>query len=246
MGWGKEMRVLASSARYVGVRHQCPICGWRLREFATSDTGVVNSVCPYCWSSERHRLLWLYLTREFKPAGRVLHFAPERGIARQLARREGVEYVTVDLAPGRAMMTADLVELPFTDQQFDLVLCSHVLEHVPDDRRAMREIRRVLRPGGHAILQHPIDEGREQTFEDWSKTTPEERDAAFYQFDHVRIYGRDFAERLAESGLSAELVRYADRVPESERERFRLVQAPSATPARDIEADVIYACSISA
>lgn len=195
---------------------------------------------------ERHRVLWLYLERRIglDNVGRVLHIAPEPGIARRLKRHPGVSYVSVDVVPGRAMLAADVTSLPFDETSFDLVICSHVLEHIPDDMAAMRELRRVLVPGGVLLAQGPVDPGRAVTFEDPSVTKPEERERMFFQDDHVRIYGRDFADRLRAAGFAqVSATKYQRELPDAEVERFRLRQRPSDMPERDIESDVIYSAT---
>jgi SAM-dependent methyltransferase len=139
------------------------------------------------------------------------------------------------------MVTADLTDLPFDDGSFDFVLCNHVLEHVPDDVAAMRELQRVLARDGLAVMQHPIDARRSETFEDWSVADPAERDRVFFQRDHVRIYGRDFTDRLHIAGFSAiDRTKLQDELPPSEIARYCLTQHPSERPERDIEADVVY------
>jgi Methyltransferase domain len=242
-----DARNVVASWRYAGLRYTDPICGHHFRRLATGSSGEPNSVCPRCWSAERHRLLWLFLNREtslLRDRLRVLHFAPERGISRRLWQQRNLSYVTADIAPGRAAVTADLTNLPFANGRFDVVLCSHVLEHIGDDRAAIAELHRVLRPGGWAALQHPIDPDRAVTYEDPSVTTPEDRDREFFQSDHVRVYGRDIYERLREPGFDVEVVRYIDRISRSERDRYRLDQVPSPRPERDLEADTIYLCRV--
>lgn len=171
-----------------------------------------NDICPVCRSNGRTRLVHQYLLREVlgHPGStpfRVLHFAPELGIALfLLSRRAGTEYLTADLNPeafyyGGNMTRASLTDIPFPDSAFDLVICNHVLEHVPDDGLAMREVYRVLKPGGQAILQVPISAKRQITDEDPSITSPRERERRFGQPDHVRIYGADYPDRLAAAGF---------------------------------------------
>jgi SAM-dependent methyltransferase len=189
-------------------------------------------------------VLYLFLRRRteiFERPLRVLHVAPEPGIERRLREVSGIQYVSTDIDPGAAMVPADLTELPFEDERFDVVLCNHVLEHVPADVAAMRELRRVLARGGYAVMQHPIDAGRARTLEDWSVVEPVERERVFFQSDHVRIYGRDFADRLEQAGFtSVTATKFQAELSQTEVERYRLTQLPSNMPERDIEADVIY------
>ncbi len=229
--------------RYRGSGHTDPICGRSFRSFAPGPRRRPQAYCPACGSAERHRVLWLYLEREVGLTGprRVLHVAPEPGIAERLERRADLTYVTTDVEPGRATVAADLTQLPFADASFDLAICNHVLEHIPDDRAAMAELRRVLAPGGLLVCQHPIDAARATTFEDPSVTDPRDRERVFFQDDHVRIYGRDFADRLRQAGFGeVTATKYQQELSEREIEVFRLRQLPSALPARDIETDVIY------
>jgi SAM-dependent methyltransferase len=184
--------------------------------------GVVrrpDARCPDCGSLERHRLAWLYLKEEMSfldGSPRVmLHLAPEPALERPLRAVRGLTRITADLLRGRIMVRLDVTRLPFGRSSFDAIYCSHVLEHVPDDAAAMRELRRVLRPGGWAILQVPVL--REVTDEDPTVVLPEERLKRFGQEDHVRTYGRDFADRLARSGFEVRVDDYAQRLAPEKR-----------------------------
>jgi SAM-dependent methyltransferase len=184
--------------------------------------GVVcrpDARCPDCGSLERHRLAWLYLKEEMSfldGSPRVmLHVAPEPALERPLRAVRGLTRITADLLRGRIMVRLDVTRLPFGRGSFDAIYCSHVLEHVPDDAAAMRELRRVLRPGGWAILQVPVL--REVTDEDPAVVLPEERLKRFGQEDHVRTYGRDFADRLARSGFEVRVDDYARRLAPEKR-----------------------------
>jgi len=174
---------------------------------------------------ERHRALWLYLTREldiYNRDWRALHFAPEPPLRRLLTRCPRLDYLTADVDPRFARAQVDITRMQFEDESFDLVLCSHVLEHVPDDGRAMREIARVLKPDGYALLQHPIDYSLPATYEDSTIVSPGARLAAFGQEDHVRWYGPDFIDRLSTAGLCVDFVRYRDEVSAQDRDRYGL------------------------
>ena len=186
--------------------------------------GRPGARCPGCGSVERHRILWLYLQREtdiLTEPRSILHLAPE-GVLAAVLQRHNIDYVSGDLEPGRAMEVMDITALPRPDDTFDAVLCNHVLEHVPDDGAAMREIHRVLRPGGLAIMQHPIDTSRAETFEDPDIVAPDARMQAYGQEDHVRLYGRDFADRLVTAGFTITMRRYLDELDPSERTRYGL------------------------
>jgi SAM-dependent methyltransferase len=197
------------------------VCGLFLRAFVDGYEGRPHARCPRCDSLERHRHLWLFLARHTPLVAdrslSVLHFAPERGIGPRLARgRPG--YASADLEPG-AMLQLDVQDLDLPDESFDWVLCSHVLEHVPDDRAAMRELLRVLRPGGTAIVQVPTYSLR--TDEDVT-LTPEENLARFGQRDHVRIYGADVFDRLRAAGFEVDLRLFRDELSARERDRYGL------------------------
>ena len=197
----------------------CPLCGWEGREFAPGRGGRPNARCPGCGALERHRALYLHLrdrTGALTEPVRVLHFAPEPMLKRILERSDAMDYVTTDLEMPGVSVHMDIHDLKFRDGTFDYVICSHVLEHVADDRAAMRELGRVLKPDGTALILVPVmgtPDGR--THEDPSITDPGERELAFGQSDHVRKYGLDFAERAAEAGLRARESRPAlERHPE--------------------------------
>jgi len=190
--------------RLFGFAVYCPCCGSHFRKFV--PTGVQarpNARCPRCNSVERHRLLWLYLqnrTGFFSDGLKVLHVAPEPFFQKTFKAMPNLDYTSADIESPLAMVKMDIMDIPYEDGLFDVILCYHVLEHVADDRRAMREFLRVLKPGGWAILQVPMDHTREETFEDPTVTSPEERERVFGQSDHVRVYGRDYKERLEEAG----------------------------------------------
>jgi SAM-dependent methyltransferase len=247
MAFGTAKTFVERAINRTGNRHEDPICGRSFRRFASGPRRRPDAYCPACRSAERHRVLYRFLERQttiLDGPARVLHVGPEPGIGARLQQAAEVDYVSTDLDPTAAMVAADLTDLPFEDASFDYVLCNHVLEHIPDDVAAMSELRRVLDAHGMAVMQHPIDANRGQTFEDWTVADSWAREQTFYQRDHVRIYGRDFANRLAEAGF-AQITRtkYQDELPAHEIERYCLEQQPSDEPTRDIEADVIYTAS---
>lgn len=218
------VRIVRRAAPFIGIKHYCPCCGWYLRKFL--PFGVVtrpNARCPRCRSLERHRLLWLYLkerTNLFSEPLRLLHFAPEAVFESAFTSLHNLDYITADLDSGRAMVKVDITDIIYEDNSFDAIICSHVLEHVGDDRKAMGELFRVLRPGGWAILMVPIS--GEITFEDPSITDPEERERFFGQWDHVRMYGADFADRLERAGFDVDVVGYAGELGERRMWRYGL------------------------
>ena len=152
----------------------------------------------------------------------MLHIAPEYAFLRRLSQTKGLRYVTGDLDSALASQRLDVMDLPFEAASFDFLVCNHVLEHVEDDRLALREIRRVLRPGGWAILMCPVDRRRARTHEDPAAITPEDRHRVFGQSDHLRLYGRDYPDRLAEAGFAVRADRYLDRFDERSIDRLGL------------------------
>jgi SAM-dependent methyltransferase len=195
----------------------CPCCGGFFPGFIAGGPVLrAKACCPRCGSLERHRLLWLYLQEKtdfFKRQLSVLHVAPESIFQEQFRKLPNLDYISADIASPLAMVKMDITDIQFPDNTFDVILCNHVLEHIPDDRRAMEEIFRVLKPGGWAILQVPIDMKRETTYEDPSITDPEERRRHFGQDDHVRWYGRDYEERLAATGFAVSVNNFASGLP---------------------------------
>ncbi len=209
---------------YAGNRLACPLCGGRFSTFLPfGPRNRPDAQCPRCHSVERHRLLWLYLqsrTDFFERPMKVLHFGALYCMQRVIERLVNVDYVTADLVDEAAMLRMDISDIRFDDATFDCVLSMHVLEHVPDDRKAMREILRVLKPGGWAVLQVPII--RDATFEDPAITTPADRLKHYGQSDHVRAYGPDFADRLAEAGFDVTVDPFLGELDERIVERYKL------------------------
>ena len=203
---------------------ECPICKWRGKEFLRfSKTGRKNAKCPRCRSAERHRLYYLYLKKNLNRSKSLtfLHIAPEKSITSFIKTFKNISYLSADLDPANAMVSEDITNTSFEDDSFDIIFCSHVLEHVDDDRKAMRELRRILKPSGFAMLQVPI-KNIEETFEDFSVTTPEERERVFGQKDHVRIYGKDYVDRLIESGFKVKVDRFVDTLSDEAVKKYVL------------------------
>jgi hypothetical protein len=185
-----------------GEGRECPCCGGRFRRMSRRRISGWGGICPRCRSHPRHRAIVLLLARGELPGRRLLHFAPEPLFDPVFAQLPEVERVTADLhAPADLHLDISHMDLP--DASFDLILCSHVLEHVPDDRAAMRELRRVLSDGGLALVLVPYRPDV-TTYEDPSISSPLGRMVAFGQQDHVRIYGSDLPDRLREAGLEVE------------------------------------------
>lgn len=186
-----------------------------------------NILSPSTLSLERHRLLWLFLKNEtpfFSKKLKVLHFAPEQAFHSRFKKLANIEYTTTDLNSPLADVKADICNLPFSDATFDVILCNHVLEHIPDDTKAMQELFRVLKPGGWGIFQIPQDLRRAKTFEDDTITDRKERARIFGQYDHVRIYGRDYFDKLRSIGFKVEEADYTQKLSEAEIERYRLAR----------------------
>lgn len=186
-----------------------------------------NVLSPSTLSLERHRLLWLYLKNEtdfFSVEKKVLHFAPEQAFYKRFRKMSNLDYLTTDLNSPLADVKADICNLPFKDNEFDIILCNHVLEHIPDDTKAMEELYRILKPGGFGVFQIPQDLNRETTFEDDSITDKKERAKIFGQYDHVRIYGRDYFDKLRSVGFKVEEVDYTARLSEDDIIKYCLAK----------------------
>ncbi len=210
-----------------GNKYQDPIDGNSFRKFLPYgyENQRKNVLSPSTLSLERHRLLWLYLqneTRFFKDNLKVLHFAPEQSFYKRFRNLSNLDYTTTDLISPLADVKADICDLPFKDNTYDFILCNHVLEHIPDDTKAMQEIYRILKPAGTAILQIPQDLNRQITFEDNSITSPKERAKIFGQYDHVRVYGRDFFDKLRGIGFKVEEVNYGSKLNPAEIDKYRI------------------------
>jgi SAM-dependent methyltransferase len=213
---------------------QCPCCGWRFRHFAPYI--APDRLCWRCGALERHRSTAIYLDRHpelTRDGMTILHVAPEPTLRARLTRIPAVHYIGGDLTGEFGADRIDVTRLRFPDETFDAVVCNHVLEHVPDDRRAMREIARVLKPRGWALLLVPDLELRaptETTDEDPAVTDPAERLRRFGQRDHVRTYGWDYLDRLRDAGLIARVEWPHAFESESEIARFRLRKRGAVEP----------------
>ena len=204
-----------------------PIDGNTFRAFLPYGYNKIrnNVLSPSTYSLERHRLLWLYLKNEtsfFKAKLKVLHFAPESALMNQFKKLKNLSYDTIDLNSPIADIKADICDLPFLDNSYDFILCNHVLEHIVDDNKAIRELYRVLKKNGIGIFQVPIDYNRDTTFEDFSVTNKKERNKLFGQYDHVRIYGLDFFDRLQKAGFLVEKCEYTSKLSKEDIIKFCL------------------------
>ena len=208
-----------------------PIDGESFRKFLPYGYGKQreNVLSPSTLSLERHRLMWLFLRDEtlfFKATTKlkVLHIAPEQCFLDIFKKQKNLAYTTSDLESPIADVKADICDLPFKTNEFDIVFCNHVLEHVPEDTKAMQELYRVLKPGGFGIFQIPQDLSRAETFEDNTITDKKERAEIFGQYDHVRVYGRDYFEKLRSIGFQVDEIDYTKKIIPEQLKRFCLMQ----------------------
>jgi SAM-dependent methyltransferase len=219
--WGLKL----VSLFYLGNNVECPITGQKYRKFLPyGRIPRENALCPGSLSLERHRLMWLYLkdkTNFFTAPLKVLHIAPEYCFIDKFSKMKNLDYITADLESPLAKVKMDIHKMPFGANEFDVVFCNHVMEHVEDDIQSMKEIVRVLKPGGWAIIQSPLED-RDTTFGDKSLKTPKERERVFGQDDHVRAYGRDYGKRLESAGFKVKVDHYNQELPETVRKRYAL------------------------
>lgn len=212
---------------YRGNKYEDPITGITYRKLLPYGRvqSRANALSPDSMALERHRLMWLYLQRKtdfFSAQYKVLHIAPEYCFIKRFKSLKNLDYTTADLESPWADVKMDINAMPFKDNSYDIVFCNHVLEHIEDDRHAMREILRVLKPGGWSILQVPQRHGMEKTDEDFSITDPKEREKRFLQSDHYRLYGDDYADRLREVGFEVIEDKIVWELSEEEVNRFAL------------------------
>ena len=208
-----------------------PIDGKSFRKFLPYGYGKQreNALSPSTLSLERHRLMWLFLKDETSfftstKKLKVLHIAPEQCFLDIFRKQENLDYLTSDLESPIADVKADICNLPFKDNSFDVVFCNHVLEHITDDTKAMQELFRVMKKGGFGIFQIPQDLSRETTFEDDSITDEKERAEIFGQYDHVRVYGKDYFNKLRSIGFKVDEIDYTKKIAPEKLERFCLMK----------------------
>jgi SAM-dependent methyltransferase len=204
---------------YPGNEVTCPVCEKSFSQF------INGHACPSCGSGKRHRLLYLFLqqrTNFFSAPLRVLHFAPEHCFYKRFDKLSNIEYVSADLNSPRAMQKVDMTNIQYPDNYFDVVISSHVLEHVPDDRKAMQELARVMKKTGWAIHQAPINYDYLETFEDPTINTNEDRLKYYGHIDHKRIYGHDYVQRLQEAGFIVTVDEMAANMPVDQVNKYGL------------------------
>lgn len=207
-----------------GNRYYCSVCNSRLSKLGPAGIKQrPNATCPVCGSLERHRMLWKYFQEETDLLSgiqkKMLHIAPEPCFFRQFRKVSAIDYLTADLV-NPAMVQMDITNIQFPNNSFDVIYCSHVLEHIPDDRKAMQELARVLKPSGWAILQVPM--GSQPTQEDLSITDPQERTRRYGQSDHVRMYGPDYKDRLEQAGFRVSVIPYLEQFDVTQRQHYGL------------------------
>ena len=211
-----------------GNKYTDPIDGKSFRKFLPYgyENQRENVLAPSSLSLERHRLLWLYLQKTdfFTAPKKVLHVAPEQCFYKRFRKQKNLDYLTTDLYSPLADVKADICQLPFDNDSYDVVFCNHVLEHIEDDKKAMSELFRVLKPGGMGIFQIPQDLSLEHTYEDFTITSPEERKKHFGQYDHVRVYGKDYFEKLRNEGFKVDEINCSDLFDDNQIDRYRLVK----------------------
>ena len=222
-----ELFLVLRALLFLGSKYTCPCCGWKMRAFATSGTSFRQralSYCPRCNAKARHRRIWLFMeeqTNLFSERLRLLEIAPKFSLARRFTKIPTIDYVAGDLHkhPNRNIRL-DVRSLPFLTESCDALLCVHVLEEVAEDRQAMDEMYRVLKPGGWALVSVPTNMDA-KTYEDPSIVLPDERERAFGEPDHVRVYGYDLADRLRCSGFEVSLNMASD-VPNKKQRQYGL------------------------
>ena len=216
---------------YRGNKVECPVCERSFSKFLSYGSNVAhreNVLCPYDLTLERHRLMWLYLTRktDFFSAEslKVLHIAPEQCFLTLFKKQKNLDYTTADLVSPIADIHFDLHDIPLEDNQYDVIFCNHVMEHVDDPIRCMSELNRVMKSGGWAIMQVPQDMSRAETYEDKSITSPEEREKHFWQKDHVRLFGKDYPSYPEKAGFKVEEFDLNTEFDATEVVKFRLMK----------------------
>ncbi len=216
---------------YKGNKVECPVCERKFSKFLSYGSNVAhreNVLCPYDLTLERHRLMWLYLkdASDFftAPKLNVLHIAPEQCFIDRFKKQHNLDYLTGDLESPIADLHFDLHNIPLEDNRFDVVFCNHVMEHVDDPLQCMRELYRVMKPGGWAIMQVPQDMSRTETYEDPTIISPEEREMHFWQKDHVRLFGQDYPNWLERAGFEVETFDLTKHYDAPKIERFRLIK----------------------
>jgi SAM-dependent methyltransferase len=222
-----KVRLYGLRIKYAGDKVQCSCCGSTYREFAPfGGSRRKNAWCPKCESLERHRLLAMYFenkTNIYKKPLRLLHIAPETIFYNKFIKQSNIEYYPADkfnkmYPAGTHYM--DILDIDMPDESFDAIICNHVFQYIEEDRKAMKELHRVLKKGGWAIMQVPINKELKKTFEDPSIVDPVEREKAFGLKDHVRFYALDYADRLREAGFNVKIDDYTSEFSEADNFKY--------------------------
>jgi SAM-dependent methyltransferase len=220
---------LVAPLLFKGNKVECPVCERSFSKFLSYGSDMAhreNVLCPYDLTLERHRLMWLYLRdcSDFFTAENlnVLHIAPEQCFHKRFKNQKNLHYLTGDLVSPLADLHFDLHAIPLEDNRFDVIFCNHVMEHVDDALQCMRELHRVMKPGGWGIMQVPQDFSREQTYEDATITSPQDREKHFWQKDHVRLFGKDYPEWLKKAGFDVTEFHKESKYDEKLIARYRL------------------------
>jgi SAM-dependent methyltransferase len=214
---------------YKGNKVECPVCEKSFRKFLSYGSDVAhreNILCPYDLTLERHRVMWLYLKEKTdfftKPDLKVMHIAPEQCFHGLFKKQKNLNYTTGDLMSPIADLHFDLHNIPLEDNTYEVIFCNHVMEHVKDDLQCMKELYRIMKPGGWGVMQVPIDASRTETYEDWSITDPKEREKHFWQYDHVRLFGLNYPKRLEEAGFKVDIIDFSKELTAETFERYRI------------------------
>ncbi len=223
------LKRFAIRVKYFGLSFFCPVCSSSARAFRTYGAKHrPNAKCPFCGALERYRMLWVFLKTRTDffdcKSKKMLHIAPEKPLESKFKNIDNLNYLTGDLNNPEAMERIDITDIHHPDESFDVIYCSHVLEHVPDDYKAMQEFCRVLKPGGWALILIPVNV--ERTMEDSSVIDPEERKKLFGQWDHVRRYGPDVIDRFRKSGFTVEEFHPADFMEPDKIKRYAVTDEP--------------------
>ncbi|MEP7232688.1 MAG: methyltransferase domain-containing protein [Ginsengibacter sp.] len=226
--------VIANKARLVYLRWKyrgdkvyCACCESKFRSFATfGNIRRKNAWCPKCESLERHRLLSMYFKNKtdiYRKHLKVLHIAPEGAFFNHLKKQKNLEYNPVDIYPHlypKGTTYLDILNNDIADNTYDIIICNHVFQYIEDDRKAMKELQRMMKKGGWGTMQVPYDRGRQVTYEDASITHPLEREKAFGLKEHVRFYGLDYSDRLRDAGFDVNVEDYTSEFSDEENFKY--------------------------